>query len=323
MSTALAVQPKIFQVCDPRQTGAPRPFTIVIDPEFESLIAPLSTEERAQLKANIVDEDGLSHVREPLIVWDNHTLLSDGTVAYILLDGHTRLSILAEAVADAHKRGNERMKIWAPCNIEDTERIPDRAAALLWIEENQVGRRNLTDDQRAVIWDSIRERRSAIASQEGAAKARAAKDADSDSAKSTETAEPTAKRDTRKEVAKESGLPESKFRTVSNLKKTNPGAVADVRAGKKTLRAAVKESKPLAPSEPAPAEPLTVQQLMDWFNTHYDDTLANVIIEGYKKRQHRTLHGKVYVRFDWIEPADAKALIEAYQRIVAAKGEAA
>jgi hypothetical protein len=41
--------------------------------------------------------------------------------------------------------------------------LPTREHVLLWIEENQLGRRNLTDDQHAAIGDSIIERRTALA----------------------------------------------------------------------------------------------------------------------------------------------------------------
>jgi hypothetical protein len=44
----------------------------------------------------------------------------------------------------------------APIELESREH------ARLWIEENQLGRRNLTDDQRAMIAQAVMERRSAL-----------------------------------------------------------------------------------------------------------------------------------------------------------------
>ena len=57
--------------------------TIKIDPEFKSLLAPLSPEEYNQLQANI-EADGC---REPLVIWKGED---------ILVDGHNRLEICNE-----------------------------------------------------------------------------------------------------------------------------------------------------------------------------------------------------------------------------------
>jgi hypothetical protein len=239
--------------------------TINIDPEFKSLIAPLSDLEFNQLKENIrTDVDG---VREPLAVWAFGSCDEEGQPTYVLLDGHHRYRAWKELSDEGEVL--HALRIFTPI-IGDT-----RDAALLWIEENQIGRRNLTDDQRAVIWESIRERRSAIASKEGAAKARAAK---VDSAKTTETEAPStpAKRDTRKEVARESGLPESKLRTVARLKKENPTLVHEVRSGRTTLREATKQSKPASKPTPAPTI-LTVKELLDWNNApEFHDGLCDI-----------------------------------------------
>src|SRR2546425_9002806 len=94
---------------------------IVVDPEFSGLVQPLSADERAQLEANI-RRDG---VREPLSIW-----MADGTTP-TLLDGHNRRAIaLAMGLPEV------------PVHFI---KLPDREAALLWVEENQAGRRNLTD----------------------------------------------------------------------------------------------------------------------------------------------------------------------------------
>jgi hypothetical protein len=92
-----------------------------IDREFHSLIAPLKPEEHRQLEANLRAEG----CRDAFVVWNS-----------LLLDGHNRLEICS------------RLHIaYKTSNIE----LPNREAAKLWIEENQVGRRNLTPDQRAAI----------------------------------------------------------------------------------------------------------------------------------------------------------------------------
>src|SRR5947209_15854151 len=93
---------------------------IQVDPEFSALIAPPDPDELALLEAAI-RRDG---IRDPLSVW-----IDGGTV--ILLDGHTRLRI-AQTLGMAE----------VPVHYV---KLPDRDAALLWIEEHQAGRRNLTD----------------------------------------------------------------------------------------------------------------------------------------------------------------------------------
>ena len=94
-----------------------------IDPEFESKIPPLTAEERSQLEANILEEGRLLN---PLIVWKN-----------IIVDGHNRFEILKE-----HPE------------IEYTvleKEFAGREEAIVWICKNQLGRRNLTPEQRRYL----------------------------------------------------------------------------------------------------------------------------------------------------------------------------
>lgn len=96
---------------------------LTIDPEFRSLIPPLTDEERRQLEAN-VRADGC---RDPLVVWNGKN---------ILLDGHNRNDIC------------ERFGI--PFKTSE-KHFEDRDAAKVWIINNQFGRRNLTLFQRAEL----------------------------------------------------------------------------------------------------------------------------------------------------------------------------
>lgn len=95
--------------------------TFRIDPEFKSLIPPLSVEEYAQLEANIL-RDGC---RDPLVTWDG-----------VLIDGHNRYEICTKHDIDFDAIEHE---------------FDSREEALIWIEENQLGRRNLTPDQIALL----------------------------------------------------------------------------------------------------------------------------------------------------------------------------
>ena len=92
-----------------------------INPKFQALIPPLSPEEFSQLEANII-ADGC---RDPLVTWD-------GT----LIDGHNRYAI-------CQKHGIEF----------DTKpmQFADEDAAMDWMDANQLGRRNLTPDQRSLL----------------------------------------------------------------------------------------------------------------------------------------------------------------------------
>ena len=118
-----------------RRNDAPR-----VDAGFQSLIAPLTPEERSQLEANIATES----CRDALVTWNG-----------ILLDGHNRLEICT--------RLGIRFKT---CEVH----LPNREAAKLWIEENQIGRRNLSQDQRAAIAYRILQRRIAISKKDRARK---------------------------------------------------------------------------------------------------------------------------------------------------------
>ncbi|OUQ32687.1 hypothetical protein B5E67_15210 [Faecalibacterium sp. An122] len=92
---------------------------LTIDPEFASIIPPLREEEQKQLEENIM-ADGV--VINPLIVWNG-----------VIVDGHNRYRILQQ-----HPE------------IQFTtyeKEFPDRYEAIAWICKNQLGRRNLTQEQ--------------------------------------------------------------------------------------------------------------------------------------------------------------------------------
>jgi hypothetical protein len=190
---------------------------LTIDPEFQKLIPPLSAQEFASLKQQIMEQGCL----EPLYAW------KDG-VNRTLLDGHNRYRICAEV-----KRAYETRNVV----------LASREHAKLWILEHQMGRRNLvlTDDQLAVMWNDIRELRSKVVQAEKLQKAREAKGSPSISAEATEIA--PAKKDTRADVAKEAKLPENKLRQAQQLKKHQPDLYDKVRKGTLTLRDAHKGTK--------------------------------------------------------------------------------
>ena len=94
-----------------------------IDPEFEEKIPPLTEDEFSLLEQNIV-ADG--EVLDPLIIWNN-----------TILDGHNRYRIL-----------QKHPKIPFKTFPKD---FPDKFAAIAWICRNQLGRRNLTPEQKRYL----------------------------------------------------------------------------------------------------------------------------------------------------------------------------
>lgn len=176
---------------------------IMIDAEFKRLIPSLLPEEIKQLEENIL-RDG--EIKEPLAIWNT----KDGN---ILLDGHNRYKIA------------EKNNLKFPTT--EIELI-DRDHAKLWIATHQLGRRNLTDDQRADIANEVREIRSAIEQKERAAKGGEAK---ANPASRLNPPTSTPKIPTRKAVAIEVKLPERKIRLAQEIKKVDPVVSAMVRAG--------------------------------------------------------------------------------------------
>ena len=105
--------------------------TLKIDPEFEGKIPPLTEAEFEQLRENILDA---GEVYEPIRVWN-------GTV----VDGHNRLRVVRE---------NSSIK-WQTRDME----FADKWAAFDWMYRNQLGRRNLTDEQRTYMIGKMYEAR--------------------------------------------------------------------------------------------------------------------------------------------------------------------
>lgn len=107
--------------------------TLTILPEIEALLFPLREGEFATLEANIL-ADG---IRDALVVWRR-----DGQL--VLVDGHHRYRIARE-----HK---------LPFQVIERG-FDDLEAAQAWVDENQLGRRNLLDVQRAEVTARIYKRR--------------------------------------------------------------------------------------------------------------------------------------------------------------------
>ena len=96
-------------------------YELKIDPELRDLIPPLSEEEHRMLEDSIV-RDGCD---TPLIVWND-----------TIVDGHNRYDICR--------------KHDIPFGIEEKD-FEDRDAAMFWMLEHQLARRNLNSYQRSLV----------------------------------------------------------------------------------------------------------------------------------------------------------------------------
>ena len=94
-----------------------------IDPEFASRIPPLTEDEFKQLEENIL-ADGV--VINPIIAWDG-----------VIADGHNRYRIIM-------KHPELQFSVYE-------KEFPDGYAVCAWICRNQLGRRNLTPEQRRYL----------------------------------------------------------------------------------------------------------------------------------------------------------------------------
>lgn len=94
-----------------------------VDPEFQGKIPPLTYEELEQLEKNIVND---GKVINPIIVWNG-----------LIVDGHNRYTIL--------KKHPD-----IPYTVHEKE-FADRYEAIIWICKNQLGRRNLTPEQKKYL----------------------------------------------------------------------------------------------------------------------------------------------------------------------------
>ena len=241
---------------------------LTIDPEFRDKIPPLSEDEFQKLEQNIL-EDG--EVREPIVVWHN-----------TIIDGHHRWKIIQK-----HNLTNYMIKQMD---------FPDKWAAIVWMCRNQLGRRNLTDEQRTYL----------IGKQYEAQKMTVGAPAGNENAKKQlDQKEPIVFRSTAEKVAADVGVAEPTVKRsawfakgLDDAEKSSPGikdavlsgtvkvpkiviseirnvpeekrlaAVEAIKSGDtETAKAIIRESKPVPPKkeepEPAPFTPEELGELID------------------------------------------------------------
>ncbi len=105
---------------------------LLVHPKIRRRLMPLSPEERNLLEQSVLTEG----IRDPLIVWR-----SNGR--RYLLDGHQRHDL-----ASKHS---------LPFAVQEIH-LPGLVAALDWLDRNQLARRNLNTEQRALVLGRVYER---------------------------------------------------------------------------------------------------------------------------------------------------------------------
>lgn len=229
-------------------------YPIHIDDEFRALVPPMSADSLVELERS-VRVDGL---RDHMLVWWDRS-----TDRWILVDGHHRHAILKKIRVESKSKSAhddpdfyaDNTSIYrqvghdgylslysdAPERKVRTGRDWTRDDVLLFILQNQIGRRNLSDDQQVAIWTEIAEQRAKVSRERAASVARDAK-----AGTVPHVSSATEKKDVRKDIEKESGGKATVWKQQSHreFKQAHPIAYKDVREGRKTLRQARKESAP-------------------------------------------------------------------------------
>lgn len=176
---------------------------ITIDPEFRNLIPAISDDERKLLEQNIVEAGG---VRDPLTLW----LRDDDD--WVILDGHNRFEIC------------QRLKL--PFPYHEVE-FDTRDEAADWIDRNQLGRRNLSDDGRKLLIGRVYNRAKKAEHDGGKGKRRSGGQTDHHSEKTSER------------VAREHGVSEATVRRAGKLQ----AAAAELGIEQEIVTGAIKASE--------------------------------------------------------------------------------
>lgn len=252
-----------------------------IDPEFKTLIPPLSTEEYAQLEENIKAEG----CRDPLVAWPQTPTVCmhchegggwerfdykhdgpDGFYSWlhkcgktsftplVLLDGHNRFDIC-----------NHHEIVFDYTYAPDT--VKTREDAKEWIIENQFGRRNLTPFQRGEL--SLK-KEALVAEKARINKVLAGKHFGESHPKevSVNLPEPLEPINTRKTLAEQAGVSEKTLAKVKHVMNNGPQELIEkARKGEVSIDKAFQEVKReekrkehVAKVEQARAEPVPPKQ---------------------------------------------------------------
>ena len=202
-----------------KHTLSQEKLNIRIDPEFESLIPPLSDEEFNQLRDNILEED---ECHDPIIIWEE-----PGAAYFLIVDGHNRWKIIQE---NPHVSYDINTHIFS-----------DREEVKEWMIRNQLGRRNVPDYVRTELALKLK---SAIA-------ARAKKNLSTHKGSGYQGLEnPTKAVNTREEIASIAGVSSNTVAKVERIVKEAPDDVKNkLRNGEMSINRAYSQIKNKQPDD--------------------------------------------------------------------------
>lgn len=243
---------------------------LIIDKEFEELLPVLTPEEFNRLEKSVVKNGML----DPIKVWEEPC-----TGKYIIIDGHNRYKIL--------KKNNLVCPNWNIYTITETT-LKTRDDVKRWMLEQQLGRRNLSEAEKYEIVQKFK----------SVFEQKAKKNQSLGGKGSTNLP----KVDTRKEMAKATGVSEGTYRKMDIVMKSdNEDLKQKLREKKVSVDAAYKEVKSTA------QKPITVKQQIDKLDKRINDidkTIESLQVEKEEIIQRRTsifyaLDIKCPVKYRW------------------------
>ena len=245
----------------------------MIDKEFEELLPVLTPEEFDRLEQSILKNGML----DPIKVWEE-----PGTGRNIIIDGHNRYRIL--------KKNNISLNYWENYKFMYADELPTRDDVKRWMLEQQLGRRNLSEAEKYEIVQKFK----------SVFEQKAKKNQSLGGKGSTNLP----KVDTRKEMAKATGVSEGTYRKMDVVMKSdNEDLKQKLREKKVSVDAAYKEVKS------ADQKPITVKQQIDRLDKRINDidkTIESLQAEKEEIIQRRTsifyaLDIKCSVKYRWIK----------------------
>ncbi len=245
---------------------------LIIDKEFEELLPVLTPEEFNRLEKSVVKNGML----DPIKVWEEPC-----TGKYIIIDGHNRYKIL--------KKNNLVCPNWNIYTITETT-LKTRDDVKRWMLEQQLGRRNLSEAEKYEIVQKFK----SVFEQK-------AKKNQSLGGKGSAN---LPKVDTRKEMAKATGVSEGTYRKMDVVMKSdNEDLKQKLREKKVSVDAAYKEVKSTDQKSITPGQQI---DRLDKRINDIDKTIESLQAEKEKIIQRRTsifyaLDIKCPVKYRWIK----------------------
>ena len=246
---------------------------LVVDREFEELLPVLTPEEFERLEKSVVKNGML----DPIKVWEE-----PDTGKYIIIDGHNRCKI--------SKKNNISLNYWENYKIMYADELPTRDDVKRWMLEQQLGRRNLSEAEKYEIVQKFKN----VFEQK-------AKKNQSLGGKGSAN---LPKVDTRKEMAKATGVSEGTYRKMDIVMKSdNEDLKQKLREKKVSVDAAYKNVKS------TDQKSITVKQQIDRLDKRINDidkTIASLQAEKEEIIQKRSsifyaLDIKCPVKYRWIK----------------------